>query len=277
MRIAIAQISSGSDPDENLVTVSEQTAAAAAQGADLVVFPEATMCRFGVPLGPIAQPLDGPWATAVGKLAAEHQIAVVAGMFTPGDADRVRNTLVIAGPDGQITGYDKIHLYDAFGFAESKTVQPGDHTVTFDVGAVTVGVATCYDIRFPQLFTTLADRGATLIVVPTSWGAGPGKLAQWQTLAAARALDSGCFVAAVGQAVPADPRVAESSAPTGIGHSILAGPFGTRHVELGEAPELSVLDLDFDEVDRARRAIAVSPNRRDVNSLASTSADTETQ
>lgn len=277
MRIAIAQISSGSDPDENLVTVSEQTAAAAAQGADLVVFPEATMCRFGVPLGPIAQPLDGPWATAVGKLAAEHQIAVVAGMFTPGDADRVRNTLVIAGPDGQISGYDKIHLYDAFGFAESKTVQPGDHTVTFDVGAVTVGVATCYDIRFPQLFTTLADRGATLIVVPTSWGAGPGKLAQWQTLAAARALDSGCFVAAVGQAVPADPRVAESSAPTGIGHSILAGPFGTRHVELGEAPELSVLDLDFDEVDRARRAIAVSPNRRDVNSLASTSADTETQ
>ena len=277
MRIAIAQISSGSDPDENLVTVSEQTAAAAAQGADLVVFPEATMCRFGVPLGPIAQPLDGPWATAVGKLAAEHQIAVVAGMFTPGDADRVRNTLVIAGPDGQITGYDKIHLYDAFGFAESKTVQPGDHTVTFDVGAVTVGVATCYDIRFPQLFTTLADRGATLIVVPTSWGAGPGKLAQWQTLTAARALDSGCFVAAVGQAVPADPRVAESSAPTGVGHSILAGPFGTLHVELGDAPELSVVDLDFDEVDRARRAIAVLPNRRDVNSLASTSADTETQ
>ena len=277
MRIAIAQISSGSDPDKNLVTVSEQTAAAAARGAELVVFPEATMCRFGVPLGPVAQPIDGPWATAVGKLAAEHRITVVAGMFTPGGDGRVRNTLVIAGPDGQITEYDKIHLYDAFGFAESRTVEPGDHPVTFDVGAVTVGAATCYDIRFPQLFTALAARGAPLIVVPTSWGAGPGKLSQWQTLAAARALDSGCFVAAVGQALPSDPAVAESSAPTGIGHSILAGPFGNIHVELGDAPELSIFDLDFDEVDRARRAIAVLPNRRDLNSLASTSADTEIQ
>ncbi|PXW31632.1 UNVERIFIED_CONTAM: putative amidohydrolase [Williamsia faeni] len=275
MRIAMAQISSGSDPEKNLVTVAEQTAAAAARGADLVIFPEATMCRFGVPLGPVAQPLDGPWATAVGQIAAEHQVTVVAGMFTPGDGDRVRNTLVIAGPDGQIQGYNKIHLYDAFGFAESRTVEPGDRTVTFESGAVTIGTATCYDIRFPQLFTTLADRGATLIVVPTSWGAGPGKLTQWQTLAAARALDSGCFVAAVGQAVPSDPAVAESNAPTGIGHSILAGPFGTVHAELGETPELAVFDLDFDEVDRARRAIAVLPNRRDINSLASTSADAE--
>jgi deaminated glutathione amidase len=277
MRIAMAQISSGSDPEKNLVTVSEQTAAAAARGADLVIFPEATMCRFGVPLGPIAQPLDGPWATAVGEIAAEHRITVVAGMFTPGDGDRVRNTLVIAGPDGQIQAYNKIHLYDAFGFAESRTVEPGDRTVTFDAGSVTVGTATCYDIRFPQLFTTLADRGATLIVVPTSWGAGPGKLAQWQTLAAARALDSGCFIAAVGQAVPSDPAVAESTAPTGIGHSILAGPFGTVHTELGDAAELAVLDLEFDEVERARRSIAVLSNRRDVNSLASTSIDTDTQ
>lgn len=272
----MAQISSGSDPEKNLVTVSEQTAAAAARGAELVIFPEATMCRFGVPLGPVAQPLDGPWATAVGEIAAEHRVTVVAGMFTPGDGDRVRNTLVIAGRDGQIQGYNKIHLYDAFGFAESRTVEPGDRTVTFDTGSVTVGTATCYDIRFPQLFTTLADRGATLIVVPTSWGAGPGKLTQWQTLAAARALDSGCFIAAVGQAVPSDPAIAESSAPTGIGHSILAGPFGMVHTELGDAAELAVLDLDFDEVERARRSIAVSANRRDVNSLASTSIDTDT-
>lgn len=276
MRIAMAQISSGTDPDANLALVSEQTAAAAALGAELVIFPEATMCRFGVKLGPIAEPLDGPWATGVGQIAARHDVSVVAGMFTPGDHDRVRNTLVVAGPDGATKGYDKIHLYDAYGFSESRTVQAGDHPLTFGVGATTVGAATCYDIRFPTLFTALADRGAQLIVVPASWGAGPGKLEQWRILAAARALDSGCFVAAVGQAVPSDPEVAESSAPTGIGHSILAGPFGTVHTELGDGSELTVLDLDFGEVDRARSSIAVLSNRRDVNSGALTGADSDT-
>ncbi|ORM34394.1 carbon-nitrogen hydrolase family protein [Williamsia sp. 1135] len=276
MRIALAQISSGTDPDKNLALVAEQTSAAAALGADLVIFPEATMCRFGVKLGPIAQPLDGPWAQAVAQIAADNAVSVVAGMFTPGDGGRVRNTLVIAGPGGAISGYDKIHLYDAFGFEESRTVQAGDRAHSFRVGDVMIGTATCYDIRFPTLFTALADGGATLIVVPTSWGSGPGKLEQWRTLAAARALDSGCFVAAVGQAVPNDPEVADSSAPTGIGHSILAGPFGTVHTELGDQPELAVLDLDFGEVERAGASIAVLSNRRDVNSAAMTCADSDT-
>lgn len=276
MRIAMAQISSGTDPGENLALVSEQTATAAAMGAELVIFPEATMCRFGVKLGPIAEPLDGPWAKEVGRIAARHDVTVVAGMFTPGDHDRVRNTLVIADASGAITGYDKIHLYDAYGFSESRTVQAGDHPMTFRVGDVTIGASTCYDIRFPALFTALADDGAQLVIVPASWGAGPGKLEQWRILAAARALDSGCFVAAVGQAVPADPTVEESSAPTGIGHSILAGPFGTVHTELGEQSELAVLDLDFGEVERARSSIAVLSNRRDVNSGTLTSADSDT-
>ncbi|MCZ4553828.1 carbon-nitrogen hydrolase family protein [Gordonia rubripertincta] len=276
MRIALAQISSGTDPDENSALVAEQTSAAAALGAELVIFPEATMCRFGVKLGPIAQPLDGAWAQAVGQIAADNAVSVVAGMFTPGDGGRVRNTLVIAGPHGAISGYDKIHLYDAFGFEESRTVQAGDRAHSFRVGDVTVGAATCYDIRFPTLFTALADGGATLVVVPASWGSGPGKLEQWRTLAAARALDSGCFVAAVGQAVPGDPEVAGSAAPTGIGHSILAGPFGTVHTELGDHPGLAVLDLDFGEVERARASIAVLSNRRDVNSAAMTCADSDT-
>ncbi|MGY3553589.1 carbon-nitrogen hydrolase family protein [Williamsia sp. R60] len=264
MRIALAQITSGTDPSANLALVAEQSAAAADAGAELVIFPEATMCRFGVPLGPVAEPLDGPWGRGVGDVARDHGITVVAGMFTPGDEGRVRNTLVIADADGDLTGYEKIHLYDAFGFSESRTVQAGDDVVTFDVDETTVGVATCYDIRFPALFTALADRGAQLIVVPASWGSGDGKLEQWRILAAARALDSGCFVAAVGQAVPADPDVAQSSAPTGIGHSLVAGPFGAVHTELGNDPELAVVDLDFDQVDHARAAIAVLANRRPI-------------
>ncbi|MCK0517167.1 carbon-nitrogen hydrolase family protein [Williamsia sp. DF01-3] len=264
MRIALAQITSGTDPSANLALVAEQSAAATDAGAELVIFPEATMCRFGVPLGPVAEPLDGPWGRGVGDIARDHGITVVAGMFTPGDEGRVRNTLVIADPDGDLIGYEKVHLYDAFGFKESRTVQAGDDVVTFDIDETAVGVATCYDIRFPALFTALADRGAQLIVVPASWGAGDGKLEQWRTLAAARALDSGCFVVALGQAVPDDPDVAGSSAPTGIGHSLVVGPFGNVHTELGDDPEFAVIDLDFTEVDRARASIAVLANRRPI-------------
>ena len=100
MRIALAQIGTGTDPAANLELVADHTARAADAGADLVLFPEATMCRFGVPLAPVAQPLDGPWANAVRDIAARSGITVVAGMFCPalGDADsRVTNTLIATG------------------------------------------------------------------------------------------------------------------------------------------------------------------------------------
>lgn len=90
MRIALAQILSGTDPAANLQLVREYSRRAADAGAQLVVFPEATMCRFGVPLGPVAEPLDGPWADGVRSVAAESKITVVAGMFTPAGDGRVK-------------------------------------------------------------------------------------------------------------------------------------------------------------------------------------------
>ena len=163
MRVAVAQILSGTDPTDNLQLVRDYTGRAAEAGASLVVFPEATMCRFGVPLAPIAEPVDGPWADGVRAIAADAGITVVAGMFTPADDGRVANTLLAAGPgtpNQPDTHYDKIHLYDAFGFTESRTVAPGREPVVITVDGVEVGLTTCYDIRFPELFTTLARRGA---------------------------------------------------------------------------------------------------------------------
>ena len=286
MRLAMAQISSGTDPAENLELVVSATERAAADGADLVVFPEATMCRFGVKLGPIAEPLDGPWADAVAGIAAQCGVSVVAGMFTPAlspvaslapalspvaslapelsPRERVRNTLLVVTPDGRRAGYDKIHLYDAFGFAESRTVEAGSEPVIVTVADCRVGLATCYDIRFPRLFTALARAGADLIVVPTSWGAGPGKLRQWQTLATARALDATAFVAAVGQAEPSDPAVAESGAPTGIGHSQITDPFGSVVVAYDSEPRIEVHTVDPTVVGKARTALAVLENERDI-------------
>jgi deaminated glutathione amidase len=265
MRIALAQILSGSDPAANLQQVREYTGRAADAGARLVVFPEATMCRFGVPLAPIAEPIDGPWADGVRRIATDSGITVIAGMFTPTGDGRVTNTLIAAGPgtaNEPNTHYDKIHLYDAFGFTESRTVAPGHEPVVITVDDVRVGLSICYDIRFPALYTELARRGAQLIVVCASWGSGPGKLEQWTLLARARALDSMSYVAAAGQANPGD-ALTGSGAPTGVGGSLVASPLGEVVASAGDGPQLVVADIDVDRVAQARASIAVLRNRSD--------------
>jgi len=269
MRIALAQISSTPDPDANLAEVDRLTREAVAAGARLVLFPEATMCRFGVPLGPVAEPLDGPWAGRVRALAAEHGATVAAGMFTPSGDGRVRNTLLVTG-GGVDTHYDKIHMFDAFGFAESDTVAAGTEPVTVDLpeadGAgtdpVTVGLSTCYDVRFPGLYQRLADAGATVLVVPASWGAGEGKREQWELLVRARALDTGSFVVACDQADPTTVGGEHGRAPTGIGYSLVAGPRGEIVDGLGAEPGLLVVDLDPAVAGQVREQVPVLRNRR---------------
>jgi predicted amidohydrolase len=268
MRIALAQIQSGTEPEANLKLVEDYTRRAADAGAGLVLFPEATMCRFGVPLSEIAQPLDGSWADGVRRIAASAGVTVIAGMFVPADDGRVTNTLIATGP-GVDAHYDKIYLYDAFGFTESRTVAPGHEPVTIkvagDSGPVTVGLSLCYDVRFPELYVELARRGAQLITVHASWGTGPGKLEQWTLLARARALDTGSFVGAVGQAYPSDEIAALG--PTGVGGSLVASPLGDIIESAGPDPSLLVTDVDPDAVQSVRDTIAVLRNRPDFAEL----------
>jgi predicted amidohydrolase len=253
VRVALSQITSTPSPAANLELVAEQVKAAAADGASVVLFPEATMACFGTSLGPLAEPVDGPWASSVHALAVEHDVTVVAGMFTPAPDGRVFNTLLATGRDHHV-GYDKIHLFDAFGFQESRTVAPGDELVVLG----DIGLATCYDVRFPGVFTGLADRGASVVLLGASWGAGPGKREQWELLVRARALDSTCWVVACGQADPGVP----SKAPTGIGHSLVVAPDGSVLAAAGADPELLVVDLDLDRVSAVRENIPVLANRR---------------
>jgi predicted amidohydrolase len=262
VRIALAQIVSGIDPARNLDLVRDAAGQAAAAGARIVVLPEATMCAFGVSLAPVAEPLDGSWADAVRSIAEASGITVVAGMFTPGPGGRVRNTLLATGR-GVEASYDKIHLFDAFGFRESKTVAPGAGPVAIDVDGVTVGLTTCYDVRFPGLFQELADQGASVILLAASWGAGPGKREQWDLLTRARALDSTSFVLAAAQGDPASiglpPR---GSAPTGIGGSVAVSPLGEVIAQLDAKPGLLVVDVDPQQVLDVRAALPVLANRR---------------
>jgi len=262
MRVALAQIRSGTDPAANLALIEDYTRRAADAGARLVLFPEATMCRFGVSLAEIAEPLDGPWATGVRQIAQRAGIVVVAGMFVPADSRdgraRVTNTLIATGP-GVDAHYDKIHLYDAFGFTESKTVAPGREPAVITVDGIVVGLTLCYDVRFPELYIELARRGAQLITVHASWGTGPGKLDQWTLLARARAIDTTGFVAAVGQAYPGDEIAALG--PTGVGGSLVASPVGEVVAAAGDDPTLIVTDIDLDAAKKVRETIAVMHNR----------------
>lgn len=258
MRIAVAQILSGTEPAANLSLVADATRRAADAGARLVVFPEATMCRFGVPLAPVAEPLDGRWADGVRTVARDAGITVFVGMFTPAPDGRVFNTVLATG-GGVDARYDKIHLYDAFGFTESQTVAAGSTPVVVSLDGVGVGITSCYDVRFPYLYTELADLGAEIITVSASWGAGPGKLEQWTLLNRARALDSGCFVAAAGQGYPG-PEIA-ATAPTGVGGSLVSSPMGEVLTSAGGGPELLVCELDLDGLPAIRDAVGVLRNR----------------
>lgn len=260
MRIALAQVLSTADPQRNLVTVRDYARQAKEAGASLVVFPEAMQVSFAHDISKYAQPLDGPWATLLRQQAREIGITIAAGMFTPGVDQRVRNTLLVAGSQVD-THYDKIHLYDAFGYLESDSVTPGDAPVQFEHEGASIGLATCYDLRFPQLFVHHAKAGASVCIVSASWGQGEGKVQQWTTLAQARALDSTTFVLAVDQADPESVgRKISGAAPLGVGHSIAVDPLGRVIAQAGTQPELLVVDLDLDLIDTARKQLPVLAN-----------------
>ena len=209
----------------------------------------------------------------VREIARRHGIAILVGLFTPGTADdsgkpRVRNTVLVVDREGRYWSYDKIHLYDAFGYRESASVAPGNDALVADLEladgtTARLGVATCYDVRFPKLFGALADAGAQVIAVPTSWAPGPGKAEQWRILTSARALDSGAFIVAVDQA----PRLAPArpAAPSVSGtvvswtHSVAWSGMNT-----GARPHLGFHNLDLADVERSRDVLGMQVNRRSV-------------
>ncbi len=253
MRVALAQIRSETQPADNLALVADAVASAARQGAHVAVFPEATMCSFARNPAEVAEPFDGPWASAVREIAAQAGVTIVAGMFVAADDGRVHNTLLVTGASS--ARYDKIHLFDALGYRESTHVAPGQRLVSFDAAGGRIGLSTCYDVRFPTQFIDLARDGAEVMVVAASWAPGPGKTDQWRTLARARAMDSTSYVVAVDQAAHKDPE--SPGPPTGVGRSLAVSPTGEVLAELCTQPEVAVVELDLARVAAARETIPV--------------------
>jgi predicted amidohydrolase len=261
MRVALCQIPVSSRPTVNLGRVRAALAEAAAQHADLAVFPEATQIRFGCDPRPVASPPDGVFGAALAAAAADAGVAVVAGIFTPAPDGRVYNTAVAFGRTGEfVAAYRKLHLFDALGQQESAVVAPGDEAVVAKLAELSVGLQICYDLRFPELTRTLTGRGADLIVMPAAWGAGLFKEEHWMTLARARAIENTVWVAAAGQ-VP-DPDEPPTRAPTGIGRSVLIDPMGTVRLDLGPYPGVGVADVDLEFTAQVRASIPSLEHRR---------------
>ncbi|WP_372698622.1 carbon-nitrogen hydrolase family protein [Arthrobacter sp. JSM 101049] len=258
MRIAVGQMASGHDVDANLRSIDALAARASGDGARLLVLPEyATYEKKAVDATflDVAEPLDGPICSTLAHIAAKHSIALVAGMVEAGDAPgQAFNTLVAVDPSGRrLAAYRKVHLFDAQGYAESDYIQPAPDAipVTFELDGVRFGLQACYDLRFPEQSRSLVDAGADVLLVCASWVPGAGKTRQWQVLAAARAIENGCFVVAACQA-----------APISVGYSAAIGPLGDVLGELGPAADLLVVDIDPSHAGAARERFPVARQRR---------------
>src|SRR3984957_2152708 len=261
MRIALCQIPVSSAPGINLGRVRDALREAAASGADLAVFPEATLTRFGSDLRAAAEPLDGPFCAGLAEAAKETGVALVAGVFEPAPGGRVYNTAVVIDAGGAlVASYRKLHLFDAFAQHESDTVAPGSSVVMATLAGVRVGVQICYDIRFPELTRALAAGGAVLVTVSAAWQAGLFKEEHWVTLLRARAIENTVWIAAVGQ-VP-DPDEKPTRAPTGVGRSMLIDPLGVVRADLGPTAGVTVVDADMSLVETVRETLPALANRR---------------
>lgn len=250
--VAVAQFAPGPDEIENVATIRSLATRAAERGARLVVFPEYSSF-FVDPVGEAfvsaAQSREGSFVNAVAQLTHELNVYVVAGMAEmTSDPQKFSNTAIAVAPDGGIVAsYRKQHLYDAFGAKESDWVCPGEIEMpeTFDVDGLTVGLQTCYDLRFPELSRRIADAGASLIVVPSEWVLGPLKEHHWRTLATARAIENTVYIAA-----------ADQTPPVGVGASLIVDPMGVALAELGEEADVALAWVRPSRVEQVR---AINP------------------
>jgi predicted amidohydrolase len=248
--VAVAQFAPGDDTERNLEEMSRLAGDAANRGALLVVFPEYSS-YFTPEMGPDwvehAQGLHGPFTRALAELATELGIHIVAGLVekVPDETKRVANTLVTLSDDGDLVAcYRKMHLYDAFGQRESEHIVPGGlgQVPVFTWGEFTVGLQTCYDVRFPEVTRRLVDAGADLVLLPSEWVRGPLKESHWRTLVTARAIENTVYVAA-----------ADHAPPVGAGNSMVVDPMGVELVTIGEATDVAVAWISKARVAEVRR------------------------
>jgi predicted amidohydrolase len=267
MRAAAIQMNSPGDRPRNRATAERLVRAAAQDGATLVVLPE----KWNV-LGPPeqlaagAEPLDGPSTSWARALARELGIDLIAGSIVEqlpdGAGPRHRaNTSVHVGPDGELHGvYRKLHLFDVevagTVYRESDGEDPGEEvvTTTLDDGTV-LGMAVCYDLRFPELFRIQTLRGARVLALPSAFTLATTR-DHWEVLLRARAIENQCFVVAANQIGEHMPGKASG------GRSLIADPWGTVLATAPDGEGYALAELDFERQDAIRTRLPALAHRR---------------
>ena len=268
MRVALGQfeIEAGT-VDRNVDRAVEVIAEAAVDDADLVALPELfDVGYFAFDSYPqAAEPLDGPTLSRISRAASRHGLAVLAGSVvedlaasrasgfeTPAD-NGYANAAVLFGRDGTRRAvYRKHHLF-GYGSAEQELLTPGESLPTVAFEGFTVGVTTCYDLRFPELYRRLVDAGATLVLVPSAWPYP--RVEHWRLFPQTRAVENLVYVAAVNG-------LGEFDNATLLGRSAVYDPWGTTLAGAGDDPGLVVADLDPDRVADRRAEFPALEDRR---------------
>lgn len=257
------QLNSNENKDRNLEVASSLVRAAAADGAELIVLPEKfNLLGTEEQMSEGAEVLEGPTLASVSELALELGVWIVAGSIVERlkGEEKLRNTSALLSPDGEVEAvYRKIHMFDVevagVTYRESDTEAPGDEIVVSQAADVPLGMAICYDLRFPEVFRILALRGARVIALPSAFTLHTGK-DHWEVLVRARAIEDQVFMVAAGQ-IGKHPPDHES-----YGRSMIVDPWG---VTLAVAPDEEchiVADLDIAVQDRIREKLPSLANRK---------------
>lgn len=270
MRIALHQMTSCVDPMRNASDMEDAIAKAAESGAVMYFAPEMALLVDRDRARARKHIVTESHSVALQSLisaAARHRIWVHIGSMPILDegAEKLANRSIIISPDGAISArYDKMHLFDvdlASGetWRESSAYIGGEQPVVVPTPLGLMGLAICYDMRFPDLFSAYAKSGVDIITLPSAFTVPTGE-AHWHTLLRARAIESAAFVIAAAQC-----GVHEDGRQT-YGHSLVVDPWGTILLDMGSLPGLAYVDLDLDTIKRVRTQIPVHVNRRNIPS-----------
>ena len=266
-RVAAVQMASGPNVNANLLEAARLIKQAVEAGAKMVVLPEnfAIMGMSEFDKVKIREADgSGPLQDFLSEQAARHGIWLVGGTIplAAHDADRVNAACLVYDDKGKrVARYDKIHLFDVKitesneRYNESETIEPGNRIVVVDTPFGKLGLAVCYDLRFPGLFRRLSEEGVEIFAMPASFTAITGK-AHWDTLVRARAIENMCYMVASAQGGY------HANGRETYGHSMIVDPWGVVLDSLPRGSGVVVADIELNRLHDMRRSFPVLEHRK---------------
>ena len=262
MKIGLLQTPVSEDKRKNLDTAAELAAKAAGQGAEVLVLPEMFNCPYSNDWFPkFAEERGGESWQALSDIARENGALLIGGSIPERDGERIYNTSFVFDASGnQIARHRKAHLFDIAiegkqSFRESATFTPGDSATVFSAGGHTFGLAICFDIRFAELFRTMALQGAEAIFVPAAFNMTTGPL-HWELSFRMRAVDNQLFT------IGCAPARQRNGSYVSYANSIVCDPWGHVLCNAGEEAGVTLCDIDLAEIHSVRAQLPILSARR---------------